>query len=165
MPRTKPGLFDRAARRASCAHRKRRLSPKFRFLCSCRFVRPGVAEKFSTTAPVSLYGATKLASEVLALDMPSVSATGMDQSLRGPGRSRPIRQARPGHFCVLDQFYLRRRPLRYIGFDGRGFQVRDCLHPRDLAALAWKQMQSPIRPVSRCKMWAVALLRPCHWLS
>jgi|688.fasta_scaffold03596_4 CDP-paratose 2-epimerase len=29
-----------------------------------------------------------------------------------------------------------RRHWRYIGFDGQGHQVSDCLHPRDLARLA-----------------------------
>jgi CDP-paratose 2-epimerase len=36
---------------------------------------------------------------------------------------------------------LRRRTLRYIGFDGGGKQVRDAFHPRDLAALLDLQMR------------------------
>ena len=36
--------------------------------------------------------------------------------------------------------HLRHRPLRYIGFEGKGYQVRDCLHPRDLLPLLEKQM-------------------------
>ena len=35
------------------------------------------------------------------------------------------------------------RPLRYIGFDGQGHQVRDCLHPVDLAILLEKQIGAP----------------------
>ena len=35
-----------------------------------------------------------------------------------------------------------RRPLRYIGFDGTGKQVRDLFHPRDLAALVDAQMNA-----------------------
>ena len=37
---------------------------------------------------------------------------------------------------------MRRRPLRYIGFDGTGKQVRDAFHPRDLAALLDTQMRT-----------------------
>jgi CDP-paratose 2-epimerase len=110
----------------------------------------GVAEKFSTTPPLSLYGATKLASEVLALEYAEafqvpvwINRCGV---LAGPGQFGKPDQ---GIFAFWINSYLRRRPLRYIGFDGRGLQVRDCLHPRDLAALAWKQMQSPIRRVER----------------
>jgi CDP-paratose 2-epimerase len=36
--------------------------------------------------------------------------------------------------------YAQRRPLRYIGFDRRGHQVRDAFHPDDLAALVFAQM-------------------------
>jgi CDP-paratose 2-epimerase len=108
----------------------------------------GVAEKFSTTTPLSLYGATKLASEVLALEYAEafrvpvwINRCGV---LAGPGQFGKPDQ---GIFAFWINSYLRRRPLRYIGFDGRGHQVRDCLHPRDVAALAWKQMQSPGRRV------------------
>jgi CDP-paratose 2-epimerase len=33
-----------------------------------------------------------------------------------------------------------KRPLRYIGFDGEGNQVRDCLHPADLIPLLERQL-------------------------
>src|SRR5208282_2944696 len=33
------------------------------------------------------------------------------------------------------------KPLRYIGFDGTGKQVRDALHPRDLGVLLDLQMR------------------------
>ncbi|HEX2749375.1 MAG TPA: CDP-tyvelose epimerase, partial [Verrucomicrobiales bacterium] len=39
--------------------------------------------------------------------------------------------------------WSQRRPLRYIGFGGNGFQVRDALHPSDLGLLLAAQMQSP----------------------
>ena len=35
-----------------------------------------------------------------------------------------------------------RRPLRHIGFDGLGHQVRDCLHPADLAPLVLAQLDA-----------------------
>ena len=46
-----------------------------------------------------------------------------------------------GIFAFWVNAHLRRRPLRYIGFDGMGKQVRDALHPADLAALVDTQMR------------------------
>jgi len=37
------------------------------------------------------------------------------------------------------------RPLRYIGFDGLGKQVRDAFHPRDLGRLVLAQLGDPDR--------------------
>lgn len=100
----------------------------------------GVVETFATAAPVSLYGATKLASETLALeygatfDFPVwINRCGV---LAGAGQfGRPDQ----GIFAYWINTHLRRRPLKFIGFDGHGHQVRDCLHPRDLAPLLLKQ--------------------------
>jgi CDP-paratose 2-epimerase len=36
--------------------------------------------------------------------------------------------------------HLRRRPIRYIGFQGTGYQARDAFHPRDLACLLLSQI-------------------------
>jgi len=104
----------------------------------------GVSESFPTSAPVSLYGATKLASEALALeygqafDLPVfVNRCGI---LAGAGQfGRPDQ----GIFAYWINSHLRRRPLRYIGFGGRGHQVRDCLHPADLAQLLEAQFAAP----------------------
>jgi CDP-paratose 2-epimerase len=38
--------------------------------------------------------------------------------------------------------HLRRRPIRYIGFNGTGYQTRDAFHPCDLAALLIAQMRT-----------------------
>jgi CDP-paratose 2-epimerase len=101
----------------------------------------GVAESFSTTPPVSLYGGSKLASEVLALEYGNtfgfpvwINRCGV---LAGAGQfGRPDQ----GIFAFWINAWLRRRPLSYIGFGGNGYQVRDCLHPRDLVSLLRKQM-------------------------
>ena len=104
----------------------------------------GVSEQFSTMPPVSLYGATKLASEALALEYGQtfglpvfVNRCGV---LAGAGQ---FGRADQGIFSYWINSYLRRRPIRYIGFGGQGFQVRDCLHPRDLALLLKKQLAAP----------------------
>lgn len=104
----------------------------------------GVAEEFSTAAPVSLYGSTKLASEALALEYGEtfnlpvfVNRCGV---LAGAGQ---FGRADQGIFAYWLNAHLRRRPLKYIGFGGHGHQVRDCLHPRDLAPLLAKQFAAP----------------------
>ena len=104
----------------------------------------GIAEEFSTAPPLSIYGATKLASEVIALEYGSAFsfAVWIDRCgvLAGAGQ---FGKADQGIFSFWINSYLRRRPLCYVGFDGAGHQVRDCLHPRDLAMLIWQQMQAP----------------------
>jgi CDP-paratose 2-epimerase len=100
----------------------------------------GITESFSTAAPVSLYGASKLASEALALEYGAtfkfpvwINRCGV---LAGAGQ---FGRADQGIFAYWLNAHLRRQPLRYIGFDGQGHQVRDCLHPRDLVPLLEKQ--------------------------
>jgi CDP-paratose 2-epimerase len=103
----------------------------------------GVGVDFSTAAPVSLYGAAKLASEIMALeygaafDFPVwITRCGV---LAGAGQFGTSAQ---GIFAFWVNAHLRRRPLRYIGFNGAGYQARDAFHPRDLAALMVAQMRT-----------------------
>ncbi len=103
----------------------------------------GVSESFPTAAPVSLYGATKLASEALALEYGHSFAIPVFVNrcgiLAGAGQfGRPDQ----GIFAYWINSHLRRRPLRYIGFGGHGHQVRDCLHPSDLVPLILSQMSA-----------------------
>jgi len=107
-----------------------------------RLTAAGVSEKFSTAPPISLYGASKLAAEAVALeyaeafDFPVwINRCGV---LAGAGQFGKPDQ---GIFSFWINSHLRRRPLKYIGFDGRGHQVRDCLHPRDLAPVLLAQMK------------------------
>lgn len=100
----------------------------------------GIAENFSTTPPLSLYGASKLASETVALEYGDafefpvwINRCGV---LAGAGQ---FGHAEQGIFSFWINAYLQRRPLRYIGFDGAGHQARDCFHPRDLLPLLEKQ--------------------------
>ena len=104
----------------------------------------GLDETFATTAPISLYGSTKLASEILALeygetfDFPVfINRCGV---LAGAGQ---FGRADQGIFAYWINSYRARRPLRYMGFGGHGHQVRDCLHPRDLIPLLEKQFARP----------------------
>lgn len=100
----------------------------------------GVSETFSTAPPISLYGSSKLASEQLALEYGStfdfpvwINRCGV---LAGAGQFGRKDQ---GIIAFWINAWLRKHPLHYIGFGGSGFQVRDCLHPRDLTSLLQKQ--------------------------
>jgi CDP-paratose 2-epimerase len=101
----------------------------------------GITEGFSTAAPVSLYGATKLAAETLALEYAHAAGTPLviDRCgvLAGAGQ---FGRADQGVFSWWIHRWAARKPLSYIGFGGRGLQVRDCLHPDDLAELVLLQM-------------------------
>jgi CDP-paratose 2-epimerase len=103
----------------------------------------GVTEEFSTAAPISLYGATKLASETLALEYAHRFQTPLFINrcgvMAGAGQ---FGRADQGIFSWWIHAWAAHRPLAYIGFGGRGLQVRDCLHPDDLADLTVLQMQS-----------------------
>jgi CDP-paratose 2-epimerase len=103
----------------------------------------GVTEDFSTTPPLSLYGSSKLASECVALEYGEafefpvwINRCGV---LAGAGQFGRVDQ---GIFSFWINSYLRRAPLKYIGFDGGGHQTRDCLHPRDLVPALQKQLAS-----------------------
>jgi CDP-paratose 2-epimerase len=105
------------------------------------FSESGVSEAFSTEPPLSLYGATKRASEQIALEYGEtfgfpvwVDRCGV---LAGGGQ---FGRADQGIFSFWIHSWAQRRPLSYIGFDGTGHQVRDCLHPRDLLPLLDRQM-------------------------
>jgi CDP-paratose 2-epimerase len=102
----------------------------------------GIAENFSTLSPVSLYGASKLASECVALEYEQafefpvwINRCGV---FAGAGQ---FGHAEQGIFSFWINSYLRRKPLKYIGFDGAGHQCRDCFHPRDLLPLLEKQFE------------------------
>ena len=103
----------------------------------------GIAESFSVAPPVSLYGASKVCSEALALeygytfDFPVwINRLGV---LAGAGQ---FGRADQGIFSFWIHSCAAKRPLKFIGFGGGGFQVRDCLHPNDLGELLVRQMQS-----------------------
>jgi len=103
----------------------------------------GVDETFSTQSPISLYGSTKLASEMLTLEYGEtfgfqvfINRCGV---MAGAGQfGRPDQ----GIFAYWINSHLRRKSLSYIGFDGKGYQVRDCLHPFDLSSIVLKQVNT-----------------------
>lgn len=100
----------------------------------------GIAESFSTGAPLSLYGVSKLASEAIALEYGHtfnfpvwINRCGV---LAGAGQ---FGRADQGIYAFWINAYLRRRPLKYLGFGGHGYQARDAMHPLDLLPVLQRQ--------------------------
>ena len=103
----------------------------------------GIPESFSTAPPLSLYGASKLCAETLALEYGSafhfpvwINRCGV---LAGAGQ---FGKADQGIFSFWIHRWAARAPLKYIGFGGNGWQVRDCLHPTDLVPLLLRQFDA-----------------------
>jgi CDP-paratose 2-epimerase len=130
----------------------------------------GISEEFSVAAPISPYGGTKLASEIVAMEYGAacgfpvwVNRCGV---LAGAGQFGTAEQ---GIFSYWLHAHAARRPLRYIGFGGKGLQVRDAFHPQDLAALLDLQMKrsgasvNPVYNVSGGTRNAMSLAQLTAW--
>jgi CDP-paratose 2-epimerase len=150
----------------------KRFVPQFSKIEIAGISSAGVREEFSTAAPVSLYGATKLASEALALEYGEtfgipvwVNRCGV---LAGAGQ---FGHAEQGIFSFWLHAWRARRSLRYIGFGGRGLQVRDAFHPEDLAELVLKQLHnSESKPYRICNVaggidQSMSLLELSEWCT
>lgn len=102
----------------------------------------GIAESFPTNLPRSLYGATKLASEMILQEY--VESYGLRAVINrcgviaGPGQ---FGKADQGVFTLWVARHYFKQPLKYTGFGGSGKQVRDLLHPRDLYELITRQVE------------------------
>lgn len=101
----------------------------------------GIDESFPTSPPASLYGISKRCSELLALEYGEdfgfpvwINRCGV---LAGAGQ---FGKADQGIFTFWIRSWRDGKPLAYIGFDGKGSQVRDCLHPRDLLPVLLRQL-------------------------
>ena len=104
----------------------------------------GIGESFATSRHRSLYGATKLASELFVQEY--CAAYGLNTLINrcgviaGPGQWGRADQGVYALWVAGHYFGL---GLRYTGFGGRGKQVRDLLHPDDLFALLEAQVACP----------------------
>lgn len=121
-----------------------RLTPDLSQPLPLGFSSKGINETFSKQSPISLYGATKLASEVMALEYASayhfpiwINRCGL---IAGAGQFGNISQ---GTFSFWVYHWILGKPLSYISFGGQGKQVRDCLCPEDLARLVCLQIAQP----------------------
>ena len=96
----------------------------------------GISEKFPTNGAKSLYGASKLASELLieeyAASFGVKSIVNRCGVIAGPWQMGKTDQGIVA-FWVMNHIF--NEPLSYLGFGGLGKQVRDILHPEDLFCL------------------------------
>lgn len=105
--------------------------------------KSGISEDFDTSLARSFYGSSKLASEMLVQEY--VAAYGMKAIINrcgviaGPGQFGKVDQ---GVFTLWVARHFFEGKLSYTGFGGKGFQVRDLLHPADLYDLLQKQIDS-----------------------
>jgi CDP-paratose 2-epimerase len=101
----------------------------------------GISEEFPLEGARTLYGATKLAAELLieeyrsGLGVPAV----IDRCgvIAGPWQMGKVDQGVFTHWMLAHHF---EKPLSYIGFGGGGKQVRDLLHVEDLVDLVERQL-------------------------
>ena len=104
----------------------------------------GISEEFPLEGARTLYGATKLAAELLieeyraGLEVPAV----IDRCgvIAGPWQMGKVDQGVFTHWMLAHHFG---NPLSYIGFGGAGKQVRDLLHVEDLVDLVERQLLAP----------------------
>jgi CDP-paratose 2-epimerase len=104
--------------------------------------RDGITEDFPLAGPRSLYGATKLASELLLQEYGAMYGVRFIVDRCGV-LAGPWQLARPdqGIFAYWVAMHRANRPLTYTGWGGTGKQVRDLLHIDDLAALVNVQLE------------------------
>jgi len=104
----------------------------------------GIAEEFPLEGDRTLYGATKLGAELLVHEY--AAAFGVRAVINrcgviaGPWQMGKVDQGVFTHWVVSHHF---NRELAYIGYGGRGKQVRDLLHPDDLVDLVDAQLAAP----------------------
>lgn len=103
----------------------------------------GFSEAFPLTGLRSLYGATKLASELIVAEYLSMySLRGVINRcgvIAGPWQMGKVDQGFVTHWVARHVFGGR---LAYKGFGGRGKQVRDVLHVADLHRLIDRQLNA-----------------------
>jgi CDP-paratose 2-epimerase len=106
----------------------------------------GISERFPLAGARTLYGATKLAAELLIAEYREafglrvvIDRCGV---IAGPWQMGKVDQGVFTHWMLSHHFG---RPLSYIGYGGAGKQVRDLLHIDDLAELVLEQLSDPGR--------------------
>lgn len=104
----------------------------------------GISESFPLTGARTLYGASKLAAELLVIEFGDVfgllTAINRCGVLAGPGQMGNSGQGVFTYWLLAHYF---RRPLAYIGYGGSGKQARDLLHIDDLTSLIDDQIMRP----------------------
>jgi len=100
-----------------------------------------INESFSTQSPISIYGYTKLCSEKLIREYAYafnikylINRFGV---ISGPWQFGKQDQ---GFFSLWIWKHIMRQKLEYIGYEGKGNQIRDILHISDVCDLIYEQI-------------------------
>lgn len=100
-----------------------------------------INESFSTHSPISIYGYTKLCSEKLIREYAYafnikylINRFGV---ISGPWQFGRQDQ---GFFSLWIWKHIKRQKLEYIGYEGKGNQIRDILHISDVCDLIYEQI-------------------------
>lgn len=103
----------------------------------------GMAENFPLSGYRSLYGMTKYASELALEEYREfygvnyiINRCGI---IAGPGQMGKVDQGIAVYWVAAHYW---NQPLKYFGFNGKGFQVRDMLHIQDLYDLVNHQLHN-----------------------
>ncbi len=100
-----------------------------------------INENFNTSKPKSIYGFTKLASEMLIEEFGYAFKTKYIINRFG-AISGPLQFGKQdqGFVSLWIWRHLIQKKLNYIGYGGRGHQIRDVLHIKDLCDLIYLQI-------------------------
>ncbi len=105
-------------------------------------VKLKINHSFSNDAPLSLYGYSKLSSELLIKEFNYmhqiryiINRFGV---ISGPWQFGKVDQ---GFISLWIAKHLRNRKLKYIGYGGHGNQVRDIIHINDVCEILYKQIR------------------------
>ncbi len=97
----------------------------------------GISEEFPLTGARTVYGATKLAAELLLQEHQAEWTINRFGVVAGPWQMGKVDQGVFTHWLLSAVFG---KPLKYFGYDGSGRQVRDLLHVDDLVDLVELQL-------------------------
>lgn len=100
----------------------------------------GIAENFSLEGRRTVYGASKLAAELLLGEYEVPWVINRCGVVAGPWQMGKVDQGVFTHWAMSAHFS---RALSYIGYGGSGKQVRDVLHVADLVDLIERQLSDP----------------------
>ena len=146
LPLHEPRLPLPGAQRARAAARGDPLRARARRSSSPGASAAGISERFPLDGPRTLYGATKLAAELLVTEYAANFGlrTVVDRCgvIAGPWQMGRVDQ---GVFTFWLLHHHFGSPLTYIGYGGTGHQVRDLLHVADLVELVDEQLAEPER--------------------
>jgi CDP-paratose 2-epimerase len=100
----------------------------------------GLSEAFPLAGSRTMYGASKLAAELILAEYELPWVVNRCGVVAGPWQMGKVDQGVFTHWIL--SFYFG-KPLSYIGYGGSGKQVRDLLHVTDLVDLVDEQLAAP----------------------